>query len=144
MMSPSTSKTTVAGDVTFYPFCFAASASWIKSFAVLVSEYGFLCKPGTVGDYDPLTGVNYRTEIEGAITRQGFFPIDTSILKPFKEGAVTNPATFTDTFYQDVNKTLTAEAGNGPGSATTAGNGIPSGETNVPSDPYGFCLSTNG
>jgi hypothetical protein len=110
----------------------------------LVSEYGFMCKPGTVGDYDPLTGVNYRTEIESNILRQGFYPIDTSILKPFKEGSVTNPAGITDTFYQDVDKTLTNEAGTGPGSATTGGNGIPTGETNSASDPYGFCLQSNG
>ena len=109
-----------------------------------VSEYGFMCKPGTVGDFDPLTGVSYRTEIESKIKAQGFFPIDTSVLKPFKEGALTNPAVITDSFYTSVDKTLTAEAGNGPGSATKGGNGIPVGETNVVSDPYGFCLSSNG
>ena len=94
--------------------------------------------------YDPLTGVSYRTEIESKIKAQGFFPIDTSVLKPFKEGALTNPAVITDSFYTSVDKTLTAEAGNGPGSATKGGNGIPVGETNVVSDPYGFCLSSNG
>jgi hypothetical protein len=110
----------------------------------LVSEYGFMCKPGTVGDFDPLTGVNYRTEIEAKIKSQGFFPIDTSDLKPFKEGSVTNPAGITDTFYTAVDKTLTAEKGTGPGSATAAGNGIPTTETNTVSNPYGFCQSTNG
>ena len=110
----------------------------------MVSEYGFMCKPGTVGDFDPLTGVSYRTEIEAKIKAQGFFPIDTSVLKPFKEGSITNPAGITDSFYAAVDKTLTAEAGNGPGSATKAGNGIPVGETNVVSDPYGFCLQTIG
>ncbi len=103
-----------------------------------------MCKPGTVGDFDPLTGVSYRTEIEAKIKAQGFFPIDTSDLKPFKEGSITNPAGITDSFYAAVDKTLTAEAGNGPGSATKAGNGIPVGETNVVSDPYGFCLQSVG
>jgi hypothetical protein len=110
----------------------------------LVSEYGFLCKPGTVGDYDPITGVNYRTEIEANIKTQGFYPLDTSDLKPFKEGSLNDPATISDSFYSSVDPTLTAEVGTGPGSATTRGNGIPTTETNSPSDPYGFCLSFNG
>jgi hypothetical protein len=112
----------------------------------LVSEYGFICKPGTVGDYDPLTGVNYRTEIESNILKQGFYPLDTSDAKPFKEEptALNLPAVITDTYYTDVDRTLSAEKGTGVGSATTAGNGIPTADTNSPSNPYGFCLTTNG
>ncbi len=111
----------------------------------LVSEYGFMCKPGTVADYDPLTGVNYRTEIEANIKTQGFFPLDTSDLHPFLEGSVNAPAVITDSFYTDVDPTTGTLAGKGPGSATSGtGNGIPVGETNSASDPYGFCLSTNG
>ena len=110
-----------------------------------VSEYGFMCKPGTVGDFDPATGVPYRTEIEAKIKTQGFFPIDTSILKPFHEGSLSNPAIITDSFYKDVDKTTGAEAGTGPGSATKAGNGIPTTDSNnSPTNPWGFCLSLNG
>ena len=112
----------------------------------LVSEYGFLCKPGTVGDYDPLTGVNYRAEIESNILKQGFYPLDTSDTKPFLEEAtaLNDPAVITDSFYKDVDATTATEAGTGPGSATTKGNGIPTTETNNPSNPYGFCLTQNG
>jgi hypothetical protein len=112
----------------------------------LVSEYGFMCKPGTVGDYDPLTGVNYRTEIESNILKQGFYPLDTSDTKPFKEEptALNFPAGITDTYYKDVDPTITNEKGTGDGSATTAGNGIPTADTNSSTNPYGFCLTYNG
>ena len=90
-----------------------------------------MCKPGTVGDYDPLTGVNYRTEIEANIKTQGFFPIDTSDLKPFKEGSVTNPASDHRQLLrrrrQDPHR---PRPGTGPVVPPTAGNGIPTGETN--------------
>ena len=111
-----------------------------------MSEYGFLCKPGTVGDYDPLTGVNYRTEIESNILKQGFYPLDTKDSAPFTEEAtaLNDPAVITDTFYKDVDVTTRAVAGTGVGSATTKGNGIPTGKTSTPSNPYGFCLTTNG
>ena len=110
-----------------------------------VSEYGFMCKPGTVGDIDSATGVSYRTEIENTIRTQGFFPIDTSPLKPFLEGSLTSPAVITDPNYQTVDATTGVESGTGPGSATTAGNGIPTTDAaNNPSNPWGFCLSYNG
>jgi hypothetical protein len=86
----------------------------------LVSEYGFLCKPLTVSDIDPLTGVNYRAEIEANITAQGFFPIDTSSAHPFSEGSLANPAVITDANYQTADPTYTS------------------------SNPSGFCLSVNG
>ncbi len=124
-----------------------------------VSEYGFMCKPGTAGDFDPLTGVTYRTEIENNIRAQGFYPLDISPTKPFQEGTVTYPAYesgtplntpgyLTDPNYLAVDATTTAEAGNGDGSdgpsSFTAGNGIPTGDTNSVTDPYGFCLQSNG
>jgi ABC-type phosphate transport system substrate-binding protein len=42
-----------------------------------VSTYGFLCKPQTANQIDPLspTGATYRTEIDAIITGNGFFPI---------------------------------------------------------------------
>jgi ABC-type phosphate transport system substrate-binding protein len=42
-----------------------------------VSTYGFLCKPQTATEVDPLspTGETYRTEIENIIEANGFFPI---------------------------------------------------------------------
>jgi hypothetical protein len=125
----------------------------------LVSEYGFMCKAGTAGDFDPLTGVSYRTEIENGIKAQGFYPLDISPTKPFQEGSVTFPAYesgtpantpgyLTDANYLSVDATTTNESGTGDGSdgPTTfaAGNGIPSADTNTPTNPYGFCLSTNG
>lgn len=42
-----------------------------------MSEYGFLCKPGTKTDIDPYTGLNYRYEIETTLIQNGFFPLDT-------------------------------------------------------------------
>ena len=39
------------------------------------SEDGFMCKPSTSHDVDPNTGATYRTEINAAITAQGFFPL---------------------------------------------------------------------
>jgi ABC-type phosphate transport system substrate-binding protein len=86
----------------------------------LVSEYGFLCKPGTFTDIDPLTGVNYRQEIEADIDAQGFFPIDTHIATDFSEGTLSTPASITDSLYQEVDPTYTA------------------------SNPKGYCLSVNG
>ncbi|MGO8872207.1 MAG: hypothetical protein ACLQPH_12560 [Acidimicrobiales bacterium] len=44
----------------------------------LVSEYGYLCRPETATDIDPLTLVSYRSEIETGIKHDGFFPIDVS------------------------------------------------------------------
>jgi hypothetical protein len=86
----------------------------------LVSEYGFLCKPGTLADIDPLTGASYRSEIEADIDAQGFFPIDSSISTPFSEGALTVPASITDPLYREVDPTYTS------------------------TDPSGYCLSVNG
>ena len=40
-----------------------------------VSEDGFLCKPSSATDVDPNTGATYRTEINGIISAQGFFPL---------------------------------------------------------------------
>jgi hypothetical protein len=85
-----------------------------------VSEYGFLCKPSTYTDIDPLTGMNYRAEIEADITAQGFFPIDTHIGTPFSEGSLTTPASITDPIFQQVDPTYNQ------------------------SDPSGYCLSVNG
>jgi ABC-type phosphate transport system substrate-binding protein len=64
------------------------------------SEDGFLCKPNTVNGTatgtqitDPVTGATYRSEIETAITDQGFFPLDgLNENVPFNEGNVTTPA----------------------------------------------------
>jgi hypothetical protein len=40
-----------------------------------VSEDGFLCKASTDTDIDPNTGLTYLSEIQSAITSQGFFPL---------------------------------------------------------------------
>lgn len=40
-----------------------------------LSEDGFLCKPATTTDVDPSTGSTYRSEIDAAITGEGFFPL---------------------------------------------------------------------
>lgn len=86
----------------------------------LVGEYGFLCKPSTNTDIDPLTGVSYRSEIEADITAQGFFPIDTTIGTTFHEGTLATPGDITDPLYMGID--------------TTANN----------SNPQGYCLSVNG
>jgi hypothetical protein len=69
-----------------------------------VSEYGFLCKASAT-DIDPSTGVSFRTDIENAITAQGFFPLDVSGAT-FPEGTVTNPAVLTDAGYTAVDPTV--------------------------------------
>ncbi len=86
----------------------------------LVSEYGFLCKPGTNTDIDPLTGVSYRSEIETTIAANGFFPIDTHIGTTFSEGSLTTRASITDPLYQGIDPTYTS------------------------TNPQGYCLSVNG
>ena len=40
-----------------------------------ISEDGFMCKPSTATDIDPNTGVTYRSEIDTAITNEGFTPL---------------------------------------------------------------------
>ena len=40
-----------------------------------ISEDGFMCKPATATDIDPNTGATYRSEIDAAITANGFFPL---------------------------------------------------------------------
>jgi ABC-type phosphate transport system substrate-binding protein len=86
----------------------------------LVSEYGFLCKPSTFTDIDPLTGVNYRQEIEADIDAQGFFPIDTHIATSFSEGSFATPDVISDALYQQVDPTYTS------------------------ANPKGYCLDVNG
>jgi hypothetical protein len=86
----------------------------------LVSEYGFLCKPATNTDIDPLTGVSYRSEIETTIAANGFFPIDTHIGTTFSEGSLTTRASITDPLYQGIDPTYTS------------------------TNPQGYCLSVNG
>jgi ABC-type phosphate transport system substrate-binding protein len=50
-----------------------------------VSEKGWLCKLGTSHSDDPLTGLNYRTEIANTISKQGFVPLQSG---PIGGGAV--------------------------------------------------------
>ena len=85
-----------------------------------IGEDGFLCKKQTTTDIDPLTGVNYRSEIEATITANGFFPIDTSPSHPFSQGALTTTVPLTDSNYQLVDPSYTS------------------------TNPTGFCLDTNG
>ena len=75
------------------------------------SEDGFLCKPNTQNGtatgtqiVDPVTGKTFRSEIEAAITGQGFFPLDgLDENVPFEEGTPTTPAdaisSFTSSAY---------------------------------------------
>jgi hypothetical protein len=86
----------------------------------LVSEYGFLCKPLTNTDIDPLTGASYRSEIESTIDAAGFFPIDSNISTPFAEGSLVTRASITDPLYREIDATYTS------------------------TDPSGYCLSVNG
>ena len=88
-----------------------------------IGEDGFLCKSSTKTELDPQTGVTYRSEIEKAITANGFFPLDVTG-GAFAEGAgiLANPGTVTDAVY--------AANDNGTGNTGTTGNG--------------FCLVTVG
>jgi ABC-type phosphate transport system substrate-binding protein len=67
------------------------------------SEIGFACKVNTNNGLasggaanqivDPVTGLTYRSEIETAITSQGFYPLDgLNENVPFEEGNVDTPA----------------------------------------------------
>jgi len=70
------------------------------------SEAGFLCKPNTTNGLatgtqitDPVTGLTYRSEIESAISAQGFFPLDgLAENKPFDEGNIDTPANSISSF----------------------------------------------
>jgi hypothetical protein len=84
-------------------------------------ENGFLCKSSTASEIDPQTGVNYRSEIEKAITTNGFFPLDVSGTA-FAEGSVPAPGTITEPGY--------AANDNAPGNTGVTGKG--------------FCLVTPG
>ncbi len=96
------------------------------------SEAGFICKPNTVNGTangaqinDPVTGATYRSEIEAAITAQGFFPLDgLDPNVPFDEGSVTTPATSIPSF--------TSSAYHVYDTPPTAGDG----------DPLGYCTVT--
>ncbi|MBV9291081.1 MAG: substrate-binding domain-containing protein, partial [Frankiales bacterium] len=76
-----------------------------------ISEDGFLCKPNT-SEVDPNTGYTVRQEIDTAILRNGFLPLDhatlgsngvadeSSIIAPFSEDTgVTHPASITASPY---------------------------------------------
>ena len=106
-----------------------AAAPAIQPALNFMSEYGFLCKPGTATDIDPYTGLNYRYEIETTILRNGFFPIDTGYSStthaagaPFSEEPtpLTFPAQITDANFQLVDPTYTQ------------------------ANPSGYCLPVNG
>jgi len=112
------------GGVTF-PITRALYNSYANSSAVapssqatlnFVGENGFLCKSSTVSETDPQTGVSYRSEIENAITANGFFPLDVSG-SPFAEGSgsLASPGTVTDPAYTaiDNNSGNTGATGNG-------------------------------
>ena len=86
-----------------------------------VGENGFLCKSSTTSDIDPQTGLSYRSEIEAAITSNGFFPLDKSGAT-FAEGSPTFKGTITDAAY----------AANDNNTGNTGDNG------------KGFCLVTDG
>ena len=60
-----------------------------------VGETGFLCRD-TTGVTDPITGQNYRSEIEAIINANGFFPIDGSGAT-FNESAAYGALTYPDT-----------------------------------------------
>jgi hypothetical protein len=80
-----------------------------------VGENGFLCKSSTATETDPQTGVTYRSEIENAITANGFFPLDVSGTA-FAEGTVPFPGTITDPGY--------AASDNAAGNTGATGNGF--------------------
>ena len=84
-------------------------------------ENGFLCKSSTASEIDPQTGATYRSEIEKAITSNGFFPLDVGGTK-FAQGSVPAPGTITDAGY--------------------AANDNAAGNTGVTGQ--GFCLVTPG
>ena len=89
-----------------------------------MSEDGFLCKAATAVQIDPITGNTYRSEIEAAITANGFFPLapgGTAFPEIASGTTLSAPAQITDTGYL-ANDTLPS--------------GVPAGN--------GFCLVTNG
>ena len=70
------------GRFLFNVFCGAATGSTCgtakpagKRAKAYVGEKGWLCKVAASHSNDPVTGLNYRTEIENTITHQGFVPL---------------------------------------------------------------------
>jgi hypothetical protein len=61
-------------------------------------ENGFLCKSATASGIDTQTGVTYRSEIEKAITSNGFFPLNVSSTA-FIEDRVSGPGAIIDSGY---------------------------------------------
>lgn len=119
-----------------------SSASSASSNSVLnfVGEYGFLCKPLTNTDDDPLNpGVSYRTEIAADISAAGFLPLAAAGSPLSNEwaqagiGGGNSPGvlnfpdkgTSSDAGFSQIDPTLT--------------NG-----TAPPNSPPGYCLAFNG
>ena len=50
-----------------------AATSWTKKY--VGEKNGWLCKPASAHSVDPLTGDNYRTEIEDTLDAEGFVPL---------------------------------------------------------------------
>lgn len=70
------------------------------------SEDGFLCKTQTNTQIDPLTGLTYRSEIDTAITSNGFYTLPSG-----PEGTVDTPADITDPNYSAIDESGTNPTG---------------------------------
>jgi hypothetical protein len=87
---------------------------------------GFLCRADMAAEIDPNTGLTYRTEIENAITSNGFFPLDINQSDTFTEGTITKVPTMTESVDG--------------GSAT---NYYPGSSSNQNGSGSGYCVASN-
>ncbi len=63
-----------------------------------ISEDGFMCKPSTATDIDPNTGATYHSEIDAAITAQGFTPLPRLQVEDGQgDASAGQPGQYTDT-----------------------------------------------
>lgn len=100
----------------------------------VVSELGFICKPQNASITDPVTGDSYLSDIQSAISENGFYPLSAGMQggtvnsTPFDEGSVPNPASnvLDGTSYAPYDNTESAAITGGPEYASDG-------------NPLGFC-----
>jgi hypothetical protein len=70
------------GRFLYNVYCSASCSSGASSTEAVnyVGEEGWICKPSASHAADPATGVNYTTEIQSAISSNGFVPLPSGVI----------------------------------------------------------------
>jgi ABC-type phosphate transport system substrate-binding protein len=70
------------GRFLYNVYCSSSCSSGASSTAAVnyVGEEGWICKPNSSHAADPTTGVNYTTEIQSAISSNGFVPLPSGVI----------------------------------------------------------------